>query len=229
MYLLLFLLIGVAAIAVTSYNALQKLGQDVREKASNIQVSISKKLTLINQLIDVVKNYQESEQLVQLKISQDASAANLTSSYQQSGAVLAAVQGMADKFPNLKANEQYHRLVDSIQHCESNIQDCRENYNRAVKEYNTKRSKIPVVFFAKSMGFPEAPYMQFDLSGMNAVTTLQEFKTDDGERLQQLFSGAGNKIAGIATQAGKAGKELGKDLVEKIRELPKENGTPRDN
>src|SRR5690606_19320930 len=122
-------------------------------------------LTLINQLIDVVKNYQQGEQLVQLKISQDSTAANLTNSYQQSGAVLAAVQGMAEKFPNLKANEQYHRLVDSIQHCEGNIQDCREAYNRSVKEYNTKRSKIPVVFFAKSMGFPEAPYMQFDLSG----------------------------------------------------------------
>jgi hypothetical protein len=71
--------------------------------------------------------------------------------------------------------------------------------------------------------------MQFDLSGVNAVTTLNEFKTDDGERLQQLFAGAGNKIAGIATQAGKVGKELGKDLAEKIREIPRENGTPRDN
>lgn len=131
---------------------------------------------------------------------------------------------MAEKFPNLKANEQYHRLVDSIQHCEQDIQECREEYNGAVKAYNSERARIPVVFFAKSMGFPEAPYLQFDLSGVNAVNTLQEFKTDDGERLQQLFSGAGNKIASLASQAGKAGKELSKELVEKIKEMPKENG-----
>ncbi len=208
MTFILFLLIAVVGMAVVSYNSLQKLGQDVREKASNIQVAISKKLTLINQLIDVVKNYQESEQLVQLKVSQDASASHLSNSYQQSGAVLATVQGIAEKFPNLKANEQYHRLVDSIQACEQNIQDSRERYNHSVKEYNTKRARIPVVFFAKSLGFPEAPYMQFDLSGVQPVTGLQDFKTDDGERLQQLFSGAGNKLADFASQAGKAGKEL---------------------
>lgn len=221
MIFLVLLLIVAVAMAVISYNALQKQGQDVREKASNTQVAISKKLTLINQLIDVVKNYQEGEQLVQLKISQDATTGNLANSYQQTGAIMAAVQGIADKFPNLKASEQYHRLVDSIQQCEQNIQDCREKYNHAVKEYNTRRSKIPTVFFAKTMGFPEAPYLQFDISGNQDVTSLQAFKTDDGERLQQLLSGAGSKIAGLASQAGKAGA----DLVDKIRELPDKNQT----
>ncbi|QEH42993.1 LemA family protein [Chitinophaga sp. XS-30] len=221
MIFLVLLLIVAVAMAVISYNALQKQGQNVREKASNTQVAISKKLTLINQLIDVVKNYQEGEQLVQLKISQDATTGNLANSYQQTGAIMAAVQGIADKFPNLKASEQYHRLVDSIQQCEQNIQDCREKYNYAVKEYNTRRSKIPTVFFAKTMGFPEAPYLQFDISGNQDVTSLQAFKTDDGERLQQLLSGAGSKIAGLASQAGKAGA----DLVDKIRELPDKNQT----
>ena len=64
------------------------------------------------------------------------------------------------------------------------------------------------------MGFPEAPYLQFDVSGMNEITSLQDFKTNDGERLQQLFSGAGNKIADLATQAGKAGKEL----IDKVKD-----------
>jgi len=222
MFVLITLLVLLLLLAAGSYNALQKLAQDVREKASNAQVAISKKLALINQLIDVVKNYQEGEQLVQLKVSQDASATDLASSYQQSGTVLAAVQGIAEKFPNLKANEQYHRLVDSIQHCEQNIQESREKYNHAVKEYNTKRLRIPTVFMARAMGFPEAPYLQFDVSGMNEITSLQDFKTDDGERLQQLFTGAGNKIAGLATQAGKAGKEL----VDKVKESQKNPSPP---
>ncbi|PPL01517.1 LemA family protein [Parapedobacter indicus] len=223
MFVLITLLVLILLLAAGSYNALQKLAQDVREKASNAQVAISKKLALINQLIDVVKNYQEGEQLVQLKVSQDTSATDLASSYQQSGTVLATVQGIAEKFPNLKANEQYHRLVDSIQHCEQNIQESREKYNHAVKEYNTKRLRIPTVFMARAMGFPEAPYLQFDVSGMNEITSLQDFKTDDGERLQQLFTGAGNKIAGLATQAGKAGKEL----VDKVKESQKDSAPPK--
>src|SRR5690606_19565231 len=100
-----------------------------------------------------------------------------------------------------------HRLVDSIQRCEQNIQDAREIYNRSVKEYNTERLRIPTIFIARPMGFPEAPYLQFDVTGMNEITSLQDFKTDDGERLQQLFAGAGNKIADFARQTGKAGSD----------------------
>ncbi len=207
MWFLIVLFICMVAWAARSYNSLQKLAQSVREKASNAQVAISKKLALINQLINVVKNYQEGEQLVQLKVSQDTSATHLANSYQQSGTVLATVQGIAEKFPNLKANEQYHRLVDSIQRCEQNIQDAREIYNRSVKEYNTERLRIPTIFIARPMGFPEAPYLQFDVTGMNEITSLQDFKTDDGERLQQLFAGAGNKIADFARQTGKAGSD----------------------
>lgn len=224
LYVLLFMIIAVLGLSVMAYNNLQTLAQDVREKSSNAQVAVSKKLALVNQLIDVVKNYQEGEQLTQLKVSQDNSAMGLAQSYQQSGTVFAAVQGIAERFPNLKANEQYHRLVDSIQHCEQNIQDTRELYNRAVKVYNTQRVKIPDVFVARAMGFPEAPYMEFDVSGLSDTTTLKSFKTDDGERLEQLLSGAGHRIAGLANQTAKASK----GLVEKVKERQKriaENGT----
>ncbi|QNL51743.1 LemA family protein [Olivibacter sp. SDN3] len=208
------LILGLLFGTVSSYNSLQKLAQDVRANGSNIQVALSKKLASINQLIDVVKNYQEGEQLVQLKVSQDTSTANMANSYQQSGTVLATVQGIAEKFPNLKASEQYHRLIDSIQACELNIQQSREKYNHAVKEYNTKRVRVPTVFIAKSFGFPEAPYLQFDISGINEITSLKDFKTDDGERLQQMLSGAGNKVVNLASKAGK----VGKDFATKIKE-----------
>lgn len=219
-YILLLIVIALLVASVMSYNALQTFAQDVREKSSNAQISVSKKMGLINQLIDVVKNYQEGEQLTQLKVSQDNTAIGLAQSYQQSGTVFATVQGIADRFPNLKASEQYHRLVDSIQHCEQNIQDTREMYNRAVKAYNTQRVKIPDVFVARAMGFPEAPYMEFDISGLSEITTLKSFKTDDGERLEQLLSGAGNRIAGLANQTAKASKELVEKIKENQKKLP---------
>ena len=56
MFSLLVILVIVAIIfAVISYNTLQKMAQNVRESASNVQVAISKKLSLVNQLIEVVK------------------------------------------------------------------------------------------------------------------------------------------------------------------------------
>ncbi len=204
------IILFIVALIVTglSYNSLQKLSQDIREKASNAQVSVSKKLTLINQLIEVVKNYQTAEQMVHLKVSQDATQSNLEGAYHQSGSVFSTIQGMADRFPNLKADSQYHRLIHSIQECEKDIQYCREKYNQSVKLYNTKRLTIPTVFIAKSLGFSDAPYLEFDHSGVQEVSTLKDFTTDDGERLQKIFSGAGDKIKNAAKDMGKVGKDF---------------------
>ncbi len=207
--LLAILIVIVLIIVVVAYNSLQKLSQNVKEKASNVQVAISKKMTLINQLIDTVKNYQESEQFTQLKIAQDTNAANLMASYQQSGALLSSIQGFAERYPNLKASEQYQKLMDNISECELDVQKCRELYNQSVKEYNTKRSAIPTVFVAQFIGFSEAPYLQFDVSG-NDSTSLKEFKTDDGERLKQLLKSAGSNISGAAKSLSAHAADAGK-------------------
>lgn len=216
----LILLIVLVLWAARIYNSLQKLAQNVRESSSNVQVAISKKLSLINQLIEVVKNYQTGEQLVQLKVSQDNSTAAMSSSYQQSGAVMNAIQGLAQRFPDLKANEQYHRLINNIESSEAEIGKSRNHYNGTVKGYNSERLSIPTVFVARALGFGEAPYLQFDQSGATDPNSLKEFKTDDGERLQQLLSGAGNTIAkttrNLTQQAGNAGKLL----AEKMKEAP---------
>jgi len=213
MFFLFILIIGLAAWMGVSYNKLQKFSQEVKEKRSNIQVSISKKFSLVNQLVDLVQGYQVGEQLVHLKISNDANNSVLINSYQESGTVLASVKGMVERFPDLKSSGHYHRLMDEINSCELNLQRSREIYNSSVKNYNTNRSAIPTVFIAQTLGFSEAPYIEFDLSGANDVTHLKEFKTDDGERLKQIFSNAGNQIAGatkvITNQAVSSGKILG--------------------
>ncbi len=217
---LVFLLaIVMGGLALFYYNKLQGLAQNVKERASNVQVAISKKLSLVNQLIDLVKGYQEGEQFTLLKISQDQAASNMAAAYQQTGSVLASVQGLADRFPNLKANEQYNRMGDNIEKCEAEIQQSRKSFNSAVKEYNSLCLSFPTVLVAKFLGFSSAPYLEFDVSGANDVTRLKEFKTDDGERLQQLMSSAGGQLAGatrnLASHAGQAGKMIAAKIKEK--------------
>jgi LemA protein len=206
-------------IALFSYNKLQRLAQEIHERASNVQIAISKKLNLINQLIDVVRSHQEGEQFLHLKISQDRTAASLVSAYQQSGSLLASLQGMAERSPDVKNNQSYARLIDSIQHCELDIQQARQSYNAAVKNYNGVCLSIPTVLIARFIGFSKAPYLEFDTSGTQDATALKEFKTDDGERLQQLLSSAGGQLAGatrsLAGHAGQAGKLLAMKIKER--------------
>lgn len=217
LWLLFWLAVILGFIALKSYNKLQRHAQAIREGSSNIQVAVSKKLALLNQLIDVVKNFQESEQFTYLKIAQDSSASGLSTAYQQSGAILTSLQGVADRFPNLKASEQYHRLVDNIEACESNIQAQRETYNQTVREYNTVRLSIPTVFVAGVLGFSTAPYLEFDITGVEEPGHLKNFKTDDGERLQQLLSQAGGQIAGASKMLVNHATQASKIAVESVK------------
>lgn len=181
------------------YNKLQHSAQNVKEKSSNVQVALSKKIAEINQLLVLVQSYQEFEQFTHIKISHDTGAAGLAKAYEQSHKTMVAIQATAQRFPELKANTQYARLIDSIQGCETNIQRSRMLYNSAVKEYNGVCLSIPSVFFSRAVGFPPAPYLEFDTSGLPQENALREFKTDDGERLNAMLGQAGNAIA----QAGR--------------------------
>jgi LemA protein len=219
--LIIFLVVVVAIIAAWGYNTLRGLSESIRESWSNISIVGKKQISLVNQLIDVVKSYQESENLVMLKVSEDTSSANnIAQMHQQSGMVLSAVNGIAQKFPELKSNQQYQRLIDSIQACEGQLESARQKYNADVKTYNIKRSSMPHVFYASTLGFRIAPYLEFEGNDQTMdMGTLKSFASDDGERLNQLLGQAGNKLMETGTKALEGGKAIAGAAQDKIKQL----------
>jgi LemA protein len=227
-----------AFFALKGYNGLRSLAEEIREAWSNIGVSAKKQASLLKQLIEVVQGYQESEKLIMLKVSEDtSSAAGLAQLHQQAGLVMSSVSGLAQKFPQLKADEQYQRLITSIQECETALERARQHYNGAVKGYNTLRSSIPHVFYASTLGFKQAPYLEFDGSNLNTqIGELASFSADaDGERLNQLLGAAGSSakrlggmaISGSVQLANKA-LESGKVLAETAKEKAEDFQHARD-
>lgn len=203
--------------AYKGYNGLRAHAESIREAWSNIGVSAKKQVSLIKQLIDVVKGYQESEKLVMLKVSDDmSSAAAVAQMHQQAGLVMASVAGMAQRFPELKANDQYQRLISSIQECESALERSRQHYNSTVKAYNTLRSSIPNVFYAATLGFKTAPYLEFDGNNMQTeIGTLATFSADDdGERLNQMLGAAGSSAKRLGGRALSGGVQLANKAIE---------------
>lgn len=200
------IVIFAAAFLWTTYNKLQHANQEVKEKGSNIQIALSKKISLINQLIGVVKNYGEYEQFTNFRISSDTGAAGMAAAYRESTTTLMAIQAAAQRFPQLKADSQYGRLVDSIQACENNIQTYRLMYNNVVKTYNLICLSVPTVFVARTLGFPPASYLEFDTSGLAKENSLRDFKTDDGERLNRFLGPANGGVANAGKSPVHAGR-----------------------
>lgn len=210
--LVVIVLAGIGFVLFNSYNGLQRRAQEIKEALSNTSVAMVKKVNLINQLMDVVKSYQEGEQLVHLTVSKDSGIQAIHSNYQNSNMMMTSLQGMAERYPDLKADQQYHRLINNLEACERDIEKARAHYNACVKHYNVFRTSIPTVFVANSLGFPDAPYL--DLSVDNAeCALLKEFKTDDGERLNTLLKNTTQHIADGSKKALEKATETGKRIA----------------
>lgn len=182
---IIFIVIFIVLVSY-SYNKLQRTAQRVKADLSNISVTLQKKVNLVNQLIDVVKNHENGEQLVHLTISKNSTQSDVTSSHMETNRALVGVQGFVQNFPDLKTSQQYNHLMHSIDQIENEISFQREKYNDSVREYNSERSTIPTVFVASFLKFPEAPYLDFSQENIEQ-SILKDFNTDSGERLSHLF------------------------------------------
>jgi LemA protein len=209
--LVIFAVVVLAIVAAWSYNSLRRLAENVKEAQSNVDVALRKKISLVNQLVDVAGKYMDRESLVMLKVSQDATAAATGQLYQQTGTVLSTIQGMAQKFPDLKASEQYSNLANSIAQSESDLQNWRVRCNSAIKEYNSKRSALPHALYAGVLGFRPARYLELDATESGDASIQKQIIADDGDRLNELLGMAGSRVF----EATKVIATQGRDLAER--------------
>jgi LemA protein len=172
----------------------------VKEAWSNIGVVTRRKVALVNQLIEMVHEYQESEKLVMLKISDDLTTNSVQRANQQSGTVLAAINGIAQRYPELKASEQYNHLASAINGSEIDLQNIRRTYNKVTREYNVARTSIPDVFYSQFLGFHAAPYLSLDAAESPDASVQQPMISDDGERVSELLGMAGRAARNLAAQ-----------------------------
>lgn len=69
---------------------------------------------------------------------------------------------IVERYPDLKTNEHFTRLIDELAGTENRIAVARKNYNEAVRDYNIKLKTFPSVIVARLMGFQEAKYFKAD-------------------------------------------------------------------
>lgn len=168
------LIIGIIAVVligiligslVSSYNKIVSLQENVDSKFSDIDVQLERRLSLIPNLVSTVKGYAAHEEEVLTQIS-DARAklAGATTTGEKAEAnteLTSAINNLlviVEKYPDLKANTNFIQLSDELAGTENRIAVARKDYNAAVKEYNTKISKIPNNIIASLFNFDKEEY-----------------------------------------------------------------------
>ena len=214
--LAIFAAIVLGIIAFFGYNKLRRMAEDAKEAISNIKLAIGNKAQILNDLSSIVLRYHQDEQLMVLKISEDLAVSSLQSMYQQTGAVLSTIQGIAQRYPELKSNAQFDHLMSSVEQADGKIHDAQRHYNSIAKDYNVRRGSFPTLLYAGVVGFGPAQYLDFDSAHPNAGQSATLI-SDDGERVRQIMGVAGAKALEAGRTLAHHGRELAERTVQKVQ------------
>jgi LemA protein len=166
-WVIVCILIAAAAFAAITFNELIAARNRVRTAWANIDVQLQRRHDLIPQLAAVVKGYaaHESETLTAVtelreKAQQQKSVAEKGEIESQIGTGLGRLIAVQENYPNLKANENFLALQRELVDTEDKLQSARNDYNEAVRAYNTQIQNFPDVTIAKPFGFSAMDYFQ---------------------------------------------------------------------
>jgi LemA protein len=168
-------ILGIAVVvilwAVAAYNGLVGLKVRAQGAWSDIDVQLKRRYELIPNLVSTVKGYASHESQVFSQVTEARSKAMQTQSPQEKGNAEAALSGamrgliaIAENYPQLKANENFLSLQQSLAAIEEAIQSARRYYNAVVRDYNTKQSVLPDALIAKIGGFQPREFFQLELA-----------------------------------------------------------------
>ncbi len=151
---------GLVSFAVSIFNGLVRLKNDVKKSWSNIDVLLKQRSDELPKLIESVKGYMKHEREVlttlteartkflNAKTMKERAEADSTIS-----GALKTIFAVSENYPNLKANENFIQLQNRISGIENEIADRREFYNDSVNTYNIRIQSVPDTFVAKLLNY----------------------------------------------------------------------------
>lgn len=176
---------------ISKYNGLVTIDQNVKSQWSQVENQYQRRSDLIPNLVNVVKGYATHErETLEGVITARSKATSTTINasdmdeatlkrFQQSqdalSSALSRLLVVAEKYPDLKANEQFLDLSKQLEGTENRIATARRDFNNVALEYNTQRNKFPTVIIAGITGFRERPY--FTAQAGSEVAPTVDFST----------------------------------------------------
>ena len=161
---------------VGQYNGLITKQETVEKAVGNVQTAYQQRADLIPNLVATVKNYAEYEAgtltaVVEARAkatSVTLDASNLTeenlkafqAAQDEVSSALSRLLVTVEKYPDLKANQNYLDLQSKLESCENTIANARRQFNETARQYNTAVRRFPGNIIAGMFGFDKKPYFE---------------------------------------------------------------------
>lgn len=178
-------LIGLGAVAllffygVSVHNSLVNKEETVSQAWAQVENQYQRRSDLIPNLVNTVKGAADFEQQTLTDViearskasSIQVSAGDLSNpqkvqqfqqAQQQLSGALSRLLVTVEKYPELKANQNFLDLQTQLEGTENRIATERQRFNEAVQRYNTSIKRFPANIFAKILGYEQKAYFEAD-------------------------------------------------------------------
>jgi LemA protein len=189
----IFLLASAAGFSNCGINSIPTYDEEVKAQWSQVLNQYKRRADLIPGLVSTVKGYAAHEKNVLIEVTNARSRVaqmNIPSdiltnkaafsAFQQNQAglssALARLMVVVEKYPDLKANQNFLALQSQLEGTENRIAVARMDYINSVKKYNTEIRTYPGKWW-KAMLYPDAVLKEnFTVEDEKTIQTAPEIK-----------------------------------------------------
>jgi LemA protein len=166
-------------IGIGKYNTLVEQEQTVEQSWAQVENQYQRRADLIPNLVNTVKGAADFEQQTLTDVIEARSQATsiqvsaedlndpqkvrqFQQAQQQLSGALSRLLVTVEKYPELKANQNFRDLQVQLEGTENRISTERQRFNEAVQSYNTTVRRFPNNVFAGLFGFDQKTYFEAD-------------------------------------------------------------------
>lgn len=150
-----------------TYNRLIQLDEGIKGAWAQVENQLQRRYDLIPNYVETVKGYAKHEKEVFLRVTEARSRVGAATNVRdkidannQLSSALSRLLLVVERYPDLKANQNFIRLQDELAGTENRIAVERRRYNEAVKTYNVKIRSFPTNILAGMFRFTMAEFFK---------------------------------------------------------------------
>ena len=162
---------AIAFYGVAIYNGLVKATQMVKEAWSGIDVQLKRRTDLIPNIVESIKGYAGHEKDTLREVTEMRTRVQAVPEGDIAGRAVAEgllsqalgkLMAVAEAYPDLKANENFLQLQQTLDKIEGEVQMSRRYYNGAARDLNVKVESFPSNFVANYFKFQTAEFFEIE-------------------------------------------------------------------
>jgi LemA protein len=174
-----------------TYNRLVTLNQDVDRSWSEVENQYQRRADLVPNLVSTVQGAANFEKDTLTAVTEarasvgratitpgqaptdPESLARFQQAQDQLGSALQRLLVVSERYPELRANQNFRDLQAQLEGTENRITVARQRFNESAQSYNTVLKKFPTNMLAGLFGFKEKPYFKAITPGAEQAPKVQ--------------------------------------------------------